>query len=878
MKTKLILTSMALAAAFTGCTDDEFAAKTDAVAGQAGELIELSENFMIGAVGAEDPATRTHWVLDENTGNLGNVFSPIIPAAGQVANNQIGTTNATPVIAPTLGLCWIGESVSENVYTNYEFIHNGWLGKGQEKAAFNDCDEAILENGWLYSELSFSDSAPTSGEAVIATTSGQATTLNVTGADKTYPATATTPLAVNDMNLNSGVYKTENKAIFGGNYIAYYPYDPEFKDKGAIPAKSEVVFDDVEKNKPNALALAENTFRYSNVAEIAGGKTASAFQLNPLSGVIRVVLKSKTDAELTGISIDQVLLYSPSAAFKKEVRLSAAKISAGATGTALYASTVKTSKTLVANMKSGDELKVVKSSEKSLADNTIYLTALPTSMTDLTVLVHDKANDKWAEYSYGNFEVAAATGKGITATFAADDFKKVYYAADYTSLAKALAVSATQQNPVTVKVLGDIELAATSVKSSITNETRKGTVIPAYFTIEGDKIIVPEDQVLQVSANATMKSAIDIDGQSCCGKKDKGGHLIVLGGATIAGNVKVAAGDEGKMAGLLTFRTGTGACEVAATSTITVEGGEPETDANVRFGTATNFRGTLTLNESATAKQVNDAADVNVLGGTINNNGTYEVQKGKFAMLNANGVSVAAAGQNFKNNGTFIDNVGTTVTGATQHMVFGTNGDYICKVNGQVRLDVAYAEKTACSTIQFVQTAATEYDLKDAVKHNNKDVKLVDAGVATTLVNNSGTAVTVGKLTVNAKAEDGTNVPGLTVKNGTYTPNTVGAKPQVGAAINVNGDIEVNGKFTTAEDLLSMTATNLTVFKGGVATFENREKVGTTLYVTETITVKEGGTLTIVAAGTGKVVASVSCKTLDTDSNKGTVNGSPIIR
>lgn len=834
MKTKLFI-SLALAAALVGCTEDELATTGGNKAENQSGMIDLSDNFMIGAVGVNNATTRTHWELVN--GALTNVFSPI--AVDADGNNQIPVNggSAQLVDAPSIGLCWIGQSVGDAVYTNYEFFHNGWLGKNETTAIFNPCDDSELTNGWLYSDLTL-DAAATAGDEAVTKallSSGiTTTTTKYVGGD----ATAAT-LALSDMNLNSGVYKTENKAIFGGSYIAYYPYNPDFKDAGTIPAKSEVVFADLKKNDEKSFELANNTFRYTNVASINGGDQAKGFGFKNLSGVIRLVLKSKSTTALTQ-KIDKVLLYSASGAFKKQVRLSAAKINAGATGTALYASTDEASKTILATMESGGELAAVASDATDLSNGTVYLTALPATVSDLVILAHDKTADKWAEYTVGNVEIPAGAGKQIVASFADEDFKTVYYAVDATTLADAItacnSAGLSTTKTASIKVLGDIVIA--------------NATIPSYVTVEGDKLIVPEDVTLTVSDNATVKSVVEVQGQACCGSSANGGKMTVAAGATIAGNVNVLAGAEGKKAGSLEFAHTAGKTSiVAATSTIT-------SDGDIDFKGQTDIRGTLTVNADATATLSTADSDVNAKGGIVNNDGTFEVNMGKFAMLDANGQTVAAAGKNFKNNGTFIDNVGTTIGGTTQYMVFGTNGDYICKVNEQVRLDEAYINKTACSTIMFVHSsAAASYDLKNAAKHNNKDVNIVDNSTAATTITSTATAaVTIGNLSNTATSTS------LEVDKTT--------KP-----ILVNGDIVLNKAFTTAEDVVGMTANNLTVNDGGSATFANRkDAMAVTLAVAQTIEVKEGGSFTITPAATGKNVARITCKKLI---EGGTFTGKP---
>jgi len=850
MKTKVFLTSFALAAAtgsmFVACNNEDFVTENSGSIEQSG-MIELSENFMIGAVGADNTSTRTHWQLKD--GALTNVFSPI--ATSTNGNNSIPVTGGTSqlVVAPSIGLCWIGNGgAGEQVYTNYEFFHNGWLGKAQESAIFDPCNESILTNGWLYSDLTLAATVADGVEAVSDLT-------KVTAADK--EAADGTTLKVAEMNLNSGVYKTCNKAIFGGQYIAYYPYNKNFKDAGAIPATSVVEFNDMKKNDATDFQLSNNTFRYSNVAAITGGQQAQGFGFHNLSGVVRIVLKGASDLNN---KITKIMLYSKSSSFVKEVLLSPAKIAAGATGTELYSKVVSTNKTILVNMADGQELAVTKAG----GDNSkVYLTALPAKISDLVVMVQDK-DEMWAECEIGNFEIVAGEGRELVATYAKDDFKQVYYAVDQTTLEAAIAkcnaagLSATKK--ATIEVLGDITLEG-------------NVTVPAFVTIDGDKVIVPQDVTLTLDDNSAVKSDVVVEGKSCC--TGNNGGILSVAGATINGNVSVTAGEATPAkAGQIKF-TAPGAV-VAATSVI-------ESEGNVDFANNSNVAiyGTLTLAENVKAT-VAESAVVAVKGGIINNDGTFEVL-GDFSMLDAQGTTVASAGKNFKNNGTFIDNVGSKVGGATQYMTFGENGDYICKVDGENRMNEAYENKTACSTIEIINNSQN-FTFAKVQQHNGKDVNIVVSATGTTF--DPAKAVTIGNLTINSSKDLTVNTTkaikdskGNVTGYAAITVNgNLNAKGDLTLAENVrnmqiNGDITVAAKFAVEKDVRNMTADNLTVIKGGSATFANRvDSQDKTLEVSNTIEVQKGGTFTIGEKTAGQNIAYVTCTKLV---EGGTFNGKP---
>lgn len=820
MKTKNLLLALTLPMAFAACSNEEF--MDNSAIPTNNNLVELGEGFVLAGQGTSETSTRGAWGVEGK--NIRWSWLPELLVSG--GNSTIGTsTGILNVEADKIGLCSTGEypdgtgSISDKVLTNYEFIHNGWLAKGEKSAEFNECKTPFeLKNGKTYADIVVGSLATTSTVDQIKTQLGDAANkVTISGTDK-------------ELDLNSGTFKTSNKAIFGGSYIVYYPYNEKFADVAGLPATSPAEFADVTTGTDLTVAthVAKNTFMVGYAKNLIGGSQASKFGLEPLSGIVALQLKQAGTAK----TINKVALWSQDG-FVTSVSLDASKIKSMSAngGEALYiAGTKKTTSTIVAGLKTATAL-------SPTVYTNIYLPVLPTTAKGLKVIVY--ANDKSvAIMSVADLAVGAGSAKTVKVDMAEADFKEnVLVAVDEATL-RAFAETATYTEATTVQVIGDITLAADlNVKANV--------------IVEGGKIIVPEGIVLTLEKDATIKSTVEIQGQTCCGVASAGGKMVVQGGATVAGNVNALAGFVGKAAGTIEFGyTIDTPSKVASSSKIV-------SDGTIDFKGVTDIRGTLTLNAGSTATLSADASDVNVKGGTIINNGKFAVNKGKFAMLNANGETVAAAGQNFKNNGTFIDNIGTTIGGGTQYMEFGENGDYICKVDCQARLEEAYARKTACSTIQFVNTTTTTYDLKNAQQHTIKsalmDVNVIDAGTATVIKNGKpSAAVTIGNLTVNAGSA-------LTVN--------------ADSAIQIAGDIVLDGKLSTVTDVQNMTATNLFVNGSGEVVFANRDtKNGITLNVSGTIQVVKGGQFTITAAADGKNVADVTCTKLI---EGGTFTGKP---
>lgn len=830
MKTSKLFLALALPMAFAACTNDDFTENNSQQVAD-GNLVELGDNFVLAVQGASDAQTRGIWEAGEGT-NFGWSWIPTLLSGVEGANNKLGT--ALNVASDEIGLCWTGEladgtgSLGQRVYTNYQFIHDGWLAEGEKEAKINRCD-FTLENGKRYSDVNASTlSASSTLDQIKTKLTGDDNKVNINGTQKA-------------LNLNTGIFKTENKAIFGGSYIVYYPYNDQFADAGYIPATGTVAFTDVVTTgsgiqPKEAFAqrfVAENSFLVGYAKNLIGGSEASQFSLDQLSGLISIQMIGTT-GETYNKKITKVALYSKDG-FVKNVGLDASKIaSMGAKGgTALYVDgTKETVSTIVADIAESSQA-VLSATSKQI----MYLPVLPTTAKDVEAILYADDGTIARVAVADELTVAPASGKIVIVKVSNSDFKdNVKIAVDEASLIAAVG-NAAPSKATTIEVIGDIRL------------TNNLTVF-SKITVEGDKIIVPEDMTLTLADNSTIKSDVVVEGKGCCSKANVKGGILSVGGATIGGNVTVEAGEATPVAaGTINF-TKSGAI-VANTAVI-------ETVGQVNFTTNAKdvvINGTLTLSEDAVA-EVAEGAVVAVKGGTINNNGTFEV-KGDFSMLDASGSTVAEAGENFVNNGTFIDNVGAIVGGATQYMVFGEKGDYICKVDGVERMNEAYENKTACSTIEIISNSRITYTFDKIKQHHEKDVNIVVSGSNVTF--EPAKAITIGNLTVS--------------KNKYYelyikTSNTTNT-------ITVNGDITIGAVFYTETDVRNMKAKNLTVVEGGKATFKNRDKSqDKTLEVSGTIEVQKGGTFTIKPAEVGQNTAYVTCTKLI---EGGTFNGKPIV-
>lgn len=855
MKLNKILMVLA-ATAIVGCTSDDL---NDFTANQAPEdsrMIQLDPNFAIAGVGEGDAITRTHW---ENAGgNLVNKFLPILTAA--YANGDV-LANDVDVLKQAVGLCWLGQTPGAEVYTNYQFYHFGWLKQGESSPTL-ECDK--LTNGAWYDEIKFSDAG------------GAADAEPATG-DFAWNDGVVKDFAITALNYNSGVYKTENKSIFGGDYIVYYPFNEAFNEVGTIPAKAVTSFNAASSDY-TALYLGDATFRYSNKIHIDGGAKAGGFGLHNLSSLVNLKVKG-----VSGGNIDKIVLWSKKEQLLEQANLAADKILAGKTGKDLYAET-KGTKTIVATLATP-----AAATTSPAHDVNTYITALPTKVEDLVAYVH-REDGKWAKINIGSFEFEPNKGQVVTINVKAADFQTQYIAVDYASFQTALGEAAGQT--ATIEVIGDITLGAYTA----INEPN--------ITIKGDKIIVPEDITLNL--NAKMESDIRVLGKSCC-SGTRGGQLFIDGGTIGNVTMEVAEAETDELTydvynPYVQYTNLYGKVTVAAGKTFDAQAGNIDVDA------AVEHKGNINIAEGVEVT-VSAVGDLNFMGATVVNNGTIEVKKeGKFDMTNQDGNATASDGKRMTNNGTFIHNVDAAVGTAVQSM--NQNGEYRCRVDKQIKLDDAYQKWTACSVIEMVD-AGQNYNLGVAEKNINykHNGKFIDIEVNTTSVttftnpdlgagNGDNKNIQVGKLTVmkgglyvpfvtgegkreltvNGDFTASVNVSLWTSKKITVKENLIvnngailkyaGEKQNEGG-LAVEKDIKVSAATFDASilfvDALDITCANFTLADAATAKFGNRTEGDTkNLTVSGTITNPTGCTFDILGANQvgGSILATITCKEL----------------
>ena len=819
MKTKLFLATLALPLAFGACTNDDFETASQQQ-GVNGELVEVGPGFVITAnKGGDEAATKGQWIeaLNGTSKFLNYAWWP---------NDEFDGTDHTPV-RDQIGLCWIGQTPGTNVYTNYKFQHAGWLNEDEISAEIEPCEPYAIENGYeLVNDLTWDSDDPyklkdgTSGEF-------NTTALNVTeGEYKEENNQFLTKDALstgNKLNLNSAFFRTETETLFGGDYIAYLPFTSDMKDEGPIMAHSPeevtVTLDANNANKKYA-HLGSAMFMYANAPGLVGGTQASNFSFKHLSGLIRVNITVDNDwADLEELSY--ITLVDANSKFVTKVGLDAAKIvaegKAASTGSALYvANTAEYTNMLTARF-TGSSMGNAKDNVNAKGQLSIYIPALPTQTGALKVVLYDGTKKKSAVYSAPAITVTPGGVADINVSnVAAKDFTSTVVTTEQ-ALFDLVASGGQASAGDVVELLGDIELG------TLSDANADGWAVEEAVTIKGGKIIVPAKKgnagfTWTVKANATIDSDIEIENKGCCDVHN--GKMVV--GESENGNLKVKLNGTIDNYGDIEFVSGSSVTEKNVTTitgklnnheTLVKETGETNyATMTVNTLTEVNLEGAAVVNDGeVTIKAVGNNSSAE--DGLVNLDAKASITN-NYYLTNAGNINNNGGKLVNEKDGWIIDRVSATF-GVTQPVNNG--GEYVCEVNGQVRLNEAL-NKSVTTRVRFINNGSqptTDNDVKkdgtiydetygtttnysraafDLTDINRPDVDFEiakdqnfdsEAGAIRFYSRSvNGLDVTIGNLIITAGRLD--------VQN--FQKYDAAAKGYVDAALNINGNIVVDGE------------------------------------------------------------------------------------
>ena len=744
MKTKLYFAALALPLAFGACTNDDFETVSPNQ-GANGELVEVGPGFAISASKAGgDAATRGMWIeaMNGTKKTLNYAWWP------NYVLNETGT--GYDAVRDEIGLCWVGQSVGTNVYTNYRFQHAGWLNEDETTAEIDPCEPHEILNGYeLKNDLSWGG---TPADRYKLKDGNKLKDNALELLEGQYKAEGNQYLATiggQSRNLNSAFFRTPSETLFKGDYIAYLPFTPEMTEAGAVLAHSPkdvtVVLDETAANEAGKniryAHLGSDMFMYAYAPGLVGGTQASNFAFKHLSGLIRVKAKADFshwnnagDEGLSGIT--SITLVDAAGKFVTEVGLDASKIVAegnsASTGTALYVpGTEKYTNMLTAHIDNNNS-KVVQNQTSEIS---IYIPALPTTTGQVSIVLYNHDLKLSAVYELNASSIQVKPGQVTTIDMGMIDIEDFTekVATTEKALYQMAGTNGTEKDGSIIRLMGDIELG--TLTSSDANEGDKnastlntGWNLKKAVTLNGGEVIVPTNFEWTIGSDATINSDIEIENQGCCDGKN--GKLKI---GTNNNNQKTTLNGTIDNYGDIVFEQNS--ATVATKNVTTITGKLNNHETLVPETGKTNYANIT----------INPLTEVNLEGATVVNDAEFTIEaEGENASDN-DGLLTLDKNASITNN-YYLTNAGNINNGGKINneaegwiidrisSQFGLNpvvnngGQYVCEVNGQTRLDRALSAKmekltTRVRIIGFSnEMRATEntdmaknlYDAKDA--------------------------------------------------------------------------------------------------------------------------------------------------------------------
>lgn len=552
MKTKYLLMALAVPALFTACADDDFLTASQGHGPEAdGQLVELGEDFAIGlSRGADGAATKTAWHYKVGDANILYSWLPAF----------VTESGTMTVQEENIGFAWRGEVGDAKVRTNYKFTLDGFLMNGQTAPKTIVCDDQVaVLNGYTFprgvdgnitlstpdNELTFQEYDATTKTMVASTTYS----LSYANGDYTLEGAQAetvadgllnaTKLGEEDPYVRNGIFTTDNSTVFKGEYIVYFPYNPEFAEIDYLPAVSPTEFTQNVEDANRTAHLAGKTFGYGTATIEKGGSMAESFNTQNLSGIpIFNVKNSSTNA----VRVQKLIFVDEgegAKGFIKQVGLDASKIAAKATGTDLYvAGTEVYEPTLILNLvKSGAD-----HSEISANSTQQYtMAALPTKLVK-PVLYIMNTDGMCCRKELEKKDIPAGAGVMYNVEITKDDKFDQALAVDTKTFIERVIAAGKAKTAATVNVLGNITLdpeakvtMGNNNEAALKNQfdlSKNGNslYINNNVTIKGTgTITIPADLNILVKVTGkktlTIENPVVIEGAGCCG--DKPGFLMV---------------------------------------------------------------------------------------------------------------------------------------------------------------------------------------------------------------------------------------------------------------------------------------------------------------------------------------------------------------
>lgn len=538
MKKKIFyLGVLALPFLFGACADDMLTTEGNQTSVSAdGKVINLGDDFRVFAsrAGGTDVNTRGEWISKGGTSfywmpeGLVTEANTTVSSNNDLSKGEFIINDLAPMsgaIADKVGLCWVGDGApADNIYTNYEFVHDGWLEANateMENIPVECINGAYIYN-WNFVRIA--DAKAKNATLTVTKPAGNRVSGTLSAAVDAYTlgASAGKQKTITNLELGRGTFKTENKSIFTGNYIAYYPYNKDMVEADKLQATAPVAMDYVVGETNRLLSAGQYTFSCGYMSTpILGGSNASSLKMRQVSGLLSLEIPV---AEVTSKNIMHMFLVDAEGRFVSSEKLTAAGIQAAtsaATSAAVdqafkaSASEIKNEQVVRADFKdaSGAAALTAFSSDPMDTDPSVIFPLLPTNNISLVdvILVDKNGKARMTSIEDGvtiTSELAQVKDLSNTLDYTFTDAP--YIAWDQASLVTAMTNAG--MNPILL--LGDVVISSdlTIENENIIGEWR-GRKIGKLIVAGVDSGSSP---VTLTVKNSTIACDIDIEGKGCC--------------------------------------------------------------------------------------------------------------------------------------------------------------------------------------------------------------------------------------------------------------------------------------------------------------------------------------------------------------------------
>lgn len=530
----LYLGALALPMMFTACNNEDIVAPAENDAYSKAELVELPENFQLFAErGIEGTESRAEWL---NGNKMALYWMPRELNGEGVAIDYEGIKTDEPFTLKVnpkskeyaydkVGLAWVGANgAGANIYTNYEFTHNGWLAEGNTtnmKHQVVECIDGVYYYNWDYAY--FNDLGE--NEITLANLPG-ASARYVQGELKTKVA-AFTPGGtkntkyIETLNLSNGTFATENKSIFTGNYIAYYPYDAQMVKAAPLRASVNFPMNFVVKDANRLVSAGKYTFAcgYMNTP-IQGGVEASSLSMDPYTGFLALKIE-----DLNKTDFKKMILFNKDGQIVQSADLTANDIKNKAWSNAVPAKKVKTAEVNFTD-KNGEAASLEFDYSEKVGATTykyarLVIPMMPAEIDELFVILVDE-NEIGYMSSLKNVSIKSndiATCVGSAGSYITMKLTKAgYIATDEATLRHAveLAQNSKEKN---IQLLGDVIINDNMGIENVTVTGEfKGSFVTTYSKV-GKLIVAGSDKksanVVKMN-NVILTADVLVEAKGCC--------------------------------------------------------------------------------------------------------------------------------------------------------------------------------------------------------------------------------------------------------------------------------------------------------------------------------------------------------------------------